>query len=97
MAVEIVVSLITLAGSALGTLAGIMINSKLSNYRIEQLEKKVDKHNNLIERTYKIEQHNAVIDEEKCIHCGICTNVCQNNKEIKVANHRIDDLEEFHK
>ena len=64
MAVEIVVSLITLAGSALGTLAGIMINSKLSNYRIQQLEKKVDKHNNLIERTYKIEQHNAVIDEE---------------------------------
>lgn len=80
MAVEIVVSLITLAGSALGTLAGIMINSKLSNYRIEQLEKKVDKHNNLIERIYKLEQHNAVIDEE-----------------IKVANHRIDDLEEHHK
>ena len=25
--------------------------------------------------------YNAVIDEEKCIHCGICTNVCQNNKE----------------
>lgn len=80
MAVEIVVSLITLAGSALGTLAGIMINSKLSNYRIEQLEKKVDKHNNLIERTYKIEQHEAVLDEE-----------------IKVANNRIADLEEYHK
>lgn len=80
MAVEIVVSLITLAGSALGTLGGILINSKLSNYRIEQLEKKVDKHNNLIERTYKIEQHEAVLDEE-----------------IKVANNRIADLEEYHK
>ena len=64
MATEIIVSLVTLAGTALGTLAGILINTKLSNYRIEQLEKKVDKHNNLIERTYKIEQHNAVIDEE---------------------------------
>lgn len=64
MVVEVVVSLITLAGSALGTFAGILINSKLSNYRIEQLEKKVDKHNSIIERTYKIEQHNAVIDEE---------------------------------
>ena len=53
-----------LAGSALGTVTGIFINTKLSNYRIEQLEKKVDKHNNLIERTYKLEQHNAVIDEE---------------------------------
>ena len=48
MAVGIVVSLITLAGSALGTLAGIMINSKLSNFRIVQLEKKGDKHKNLI-------------------------------------------------
>ena len=64
MATEIIVSLIALAGSALGTFAGIVLNTKLSNYRIEQLEKKVDKHNNLIERTYKIEQHNAVVDEE---------------------------------
>ena len=37
---EIIVSLITLCGSALGTLVGIIINSKLTNYRIEQLEKK---------------------------------------------------------
>lgn len=80
MTTEIIVSLITLAGSALGTFAGIFINTKLSNYRIEQLEKKVDKHNNLIERTYKLEQHNAVIDEE-----------------IKVANHRINDLEKYYK
>lgn len=41
MSAEIVVSLITLAGSALGTFAGIFINTKLTNYRIEQLEKKV--------------------------------------------------------
>ena len=71
-----IIALITLAGSAVGTLGGIVINSRMSNYRIEQLEKKVDKHNNLIERTYAIEQHNAVVDEE-----------------IKVANHRIEDLE----
>lgn len=76
MATEIIIALITLAGSAVGTLGGIVINSRMSNYRIEQLEKKVDKHNNLIERTYAIERHNAVVDEE-----------------IKVANHRIDDLE----
>ena len=76
MTTEIIIALITLAGSAVGTLGGIVINSQMSNYRIEQLEKKVDKHNSLIERTYAIEQHNAVVDEE-----------------IKVANHRIDDLE----
>lgn len=64
MATEILIALITFAGSAVGALGGIVINSRMSNYRIEQLEKKVDKHNNLIERTYKIEQHNAVVDEE---------------------------------
>ena len=78
---EIIVSLISLCGSALGTFAGIFINSKLTNYRIEQLEKKQDKHNEVIERVYHLEQHDAVVDEE-----------------IKVANHRIEDLErEVHK
>ena len=48
----------------------------LVTYRLEQLEKKVDKHNNLIERTYKLEESHAVMDEQ-----------------IKVANHRISDLE----
>lgn len=76
MATEIIIALIALAGSAVGSLGSIVINSRMSNYRIEQLEKKVEKHNNLIERTYAIEQHNAVVDEE-----------------IKVANHRIEDLE----
>lgn len=73
---EIVVSLITLLGSALGTFGGIFVNSKLTAYRIEQLEKKQDKHNGLIERTYKLEE-TVALQEEK----------------IKVANHRIDDLE----
>ena len=48
----------------------------LIQYRLEQLEKKVEKHNNLIDRTYKLEE-DSKIQEEK----------------IKVANHRIDDLE----
>ena len=76
MPTELIIALISLGGTALGTFGGIFINTRLSNYRIEQLEKKVDKHNSLIERTYAIEQHNAVVDEE-----------------IKVANHRIEDLE----
>ena len=49
----IIVALLSLLGSLGGTLGGIALNSKLSNYRIEQLEKKVDKHNNLIERMFK--------------------------------------------
>lgn len=54
-------------------------NSKtvaLIDYRLEQLEKKVDKHNSVVERTYKLEELTA-LQEEK----------------IKVANHRIEDLE----
>lgn len=77
MNTEIIISLITLLGSAIGTFAGIAVNAKLTNYRIEQLEKKQDKHNSLIERMYKLEKNYAVIDEG-----------------LKVANHRIADLEE---
>lgn len=69
---EILIAVLSLAGTFLGTFSGI----KLMSYRIEQLERKVEKHNNLIERTYKIEE-DVKLHEEK----------------IKVANHRIEDLE----
>jgi len=52
---DIVVALIALAGTAIGSLGGILAASKLSNYRIEQLEKKVDKHNNVVERIAVVE------------------------------------------
>lgn len=52
----VIVALIGVAGSAIGTLLGIVVNTKLTNYRLEQLENKVNKHNNLIDRTYKLEQ-----------------------------------------
>lgn len=55
MKTEIIVALLGLLGSALGTFAGILVNSKLTSYRIEQLEKKVDKHNSVIERTTELE------------------------------------------
>ena len=48
-------------------------------YKLEQLTKKVDLHNNAVERLYEVEKRLG-IDEEK----------------IKVSNHRIDDLEQFH-
>ena len=76
MPTEIVVALITLVGSGIGSLAGVVVSAKLTTYRLEQLEKKVDKHNTVIERTYKLEEIEAVIQEQ-----------------IRVANHRIADLE----
>ena len=48
----------------------------LLEYKMDELSKRVDKHNNVIERTYKLEELTA-LQEEK----------------IKVANHRIEDLE----
>lgn len=52
----IIIALIGFAGSTIGTLLGIVVNTKLTNYRLEQLENKVNKHNNLIDRTYKLEE-----------------------------------------
>ena len=61
---EVLVAIIGVAGSALGSLIGILSSSKLTAYRIEQLEKKVDKHNSLIERTYKLEEETAILSEK---------------------------------
>lgn len=53
---EIVVALVAFAGTLIGTFGGIITSSKLTNFRIEQLEKKVDKHNNFAERIPVIEE-----------------------------------------
>lgn len=76
MSDTVLVALIGLAGSGIGSVVGVMASAKLTQYRLEQLEKKVQAHNNLIERTYKLEDAQHLADER-----------------IKVANHRIDDLE----
>ena len=60
----IIVSIISLIGTIVGSFSGILVANKLTNYRVEQLEKKVEKHNNVIERVYKLEQDNAVQDED---------------------------------
>ena len=66
---EIIIALLSLAGTLVGSLAGVLTSSRLTTYRIQQLEKKVEKHNSVVERTYLLEE------------------------KIKVANHRIEDLE----
>lgn len=64
MSTEIIVALLSLLGTAIGSLAGILAANKLVVYRIEQLEKKVEKHNTLIERTYKVEESVTLLDEK---------------------------------
>ena len=55
MPAEILVAVLSLAGTLGGSLLGVIASSSLTRYRIEQLEKKVAAHNTLVERTYKLE------------------------------------------
>lgn len=72
----IIVAVLSLAGTLAGSFFAQRKSSALIAYRLEQLEKKVQAHNNLVERTYHLEEQVALQDEK-----------------IKVANHRIEDLE----
>ena len=80
MSETLLIALLSFAGTLIGSAGSILVANKLTNYRIEQLEKKVEKHNNTIERTYNLEEKEAVLQEK-----------------IKAINHRLDDLEQFHK
>lgn len=65
----VIVALISLVGTLIGSLAGILVSAKLTTYRLEQLEKRVAEHNNFARRMPVVEE------------------------QIKVINHRIEDLE----
>jgi hypothetical protein len=69
MTPEITVALISLIGTLGGSLGGILVSSKMTNYRLHQLESRVAEHNNFARRMPVMEE------------------------QIKVINHRIDDLE----
>ena len=56
MSETMIQTLITTVVTLIGTFGGILTAQKLSNYRIQELEKKVDKHNNVIEKTYGLEK-----------------------------------------
>ena len=60
MPVEIAVAILSLTGTAIGTFGGIVASAKLTNYRIQQLEKKVEEHNNFARRLPVIEEKIAV-------------------------------------
>ena len=80
MSEAVFVAALSMVGTLGGTFGGILTANKLTNYRLERLEKQVEKHNQVIDRVYKLEQADAVEEEE-----------------IRVINHRISDLEQYHK
>lgn len=69
----IAVGLLSLAGTLFGSLTGILTANRLTNYRIEQLEKKVEKHNSIVERTAVLERDLKtafrLIDEREGVPC----------------------------
>ena len=73
----IMIAIITGGLAVISNIIIVVFNNSKTLYRIEQLEKKVEKHNNFIERVYELER---VVD----VH----------EEKLKVANHRIDDLED---
>ena len=60
---EFLTGIFSLLASLVGTFGGIVTSTKLTNYQINELKKRVDKHNNVIERTFKLEEHSKYIDE----------------------------------
>lgn len=70
MSDSVIVALISLVGTLGGTFGGILVSAKLTNYRIEQLEKKVEKHNNFAERMPVIENEIEHIGSELTILHG---------------------------
>ena len=61
----VISAILALIGSLVGTFAGIVTSSKLTEYRIKELEKKQDKHNQVIERTYKLEERMELVEERQ--------------------------------
>ena len=56
----IIVAVLSCVGTAIGSIAGILTSNKLVNYRISQLEIKVDKHNSVQERVALLEQNDKI-------------------------------------
>lgn len=83
MTPELITALSTLIGAIISGIVALVVSGKqhdktiaLVEYRLNQLERKVDAHNNLVERMYEVEE-----------------SIKLNEERIKVANHRLDDLE----
>lgn len=77
---NVIVAVLALMGTLAGAYLANRKSSALIAYRLEELEKRVQAHNNLVDRTYHLEEKTEVQEEK-----------------LRVINHRIEDLEGFHK
>lgn len=61
---QIIIGVLSLCGTLAGTLGGILASNKLTNYKIDKLQEQVNKHNNLIDRMYKVESRVTLLEDE---------------------------------
>lgn len=64
MTSEVLVAALSLIGTLIGSISGVLMSAKLTIYRIQQLEKKVDMHNNFATRIPLIEKEVEILDDE---------------------------------
>lgn len=60
---DVIIAIISAAASLIGTVITVVISGSVTQYRIKQLEQKVEKHNNVLERTYKLESKVETLEE----------------------------------
>ena len=77
----IIIAILSLVGTLAGSYFSNRAGQKLIAYRLEQLERKVDAHNRVIERTYKLEEEYSVLDEK----IKVANNRIKNLEEKKGA------------
>jgi len=63
MSETIVVAILSLVGTAIGSISAVFAANKLTNYKIDELKKTVERHNSLIDRTYRLEERATLTDE----------------------------------
>lgn len=87
---NILLGLLTLLGTAIGTLGGIFASAKLTNFRIQQLEEQVKKHNSIVERTFAVEHDISNIQEDMD---KFATELKEASTNINSMDKRISKLE----
>lgn len=60
----VIVGMLSFLGTGIATFGGILVSNKLTNYRIQQLEERVDEHNKVVDRTYTLEKLQGITDKE---------------------------------
>ena len=60
----IIVAVLSLIGTATGSVVSVLTANRLTNYKIDELQKEVEKHNKVVERTYELERRTSLLEDK---------------------------------